>query len=515
MQTIAISPSKRPTFSSATSAAVVSMPFFNPRASCYPMLLLQKIAQDAGVAAAAVPANIEFFAAARRQSVAEVALKQLSSEHFLADAVFLPLLKRWGDLRWTEDRQRYLEAQSPIGKRDTETLIRVMDSHLDSLARRVGRHDFVLLTATHFQLLPSILLAERLREQGSATKILLGGYFGSYEAAELILATHGAIDCIMYGEAEDCLGAAMHRAAAGERFIVRGGAHRFREFTVDHGPLLRALQSVSWLAPVFTVSLEASRGCYWDKCTFCNFNSAYDGKVKSHDPAIVTDEMKRLNHDFGQRRFQLLDTAVLKRFLTHLGQTPMPRQLDLFCELRPDVGRNGVQALSGIDSVAVQVGVESILEDHLHLMDKNQSVEESFTFLEACAEFKITPTWGVFIGQPKETPEQRRRLIAHLQNWGTLAPPKYVTEFELRPGSPLWDRRKELGLELDFPWRCFDAVIEPSVDEAAALVPSLLTGCDQETPAYTSDRDTLHMIVKGLNRKYAEALGPRHRPLNG
>src|SRR5215472_3124105 len=80
----------------------------------------------------------------------------------------------------------------------------------------------------------------------------------------------------------------------------------------------------------------------------------------------------------------------------------------------------------------------------------------------------LSRTGGVaLVSLPFFTPSASCYPVLLLQS-----PPRHVTECEIRSGSPLWEERRELGIELAFPWRPFDLVLPP-FDECSELVPSV------------------------------------------
>jgi radical SAM superfamily enzyme YgiQ (UPF0313 family) len=303
---------------------------------------------------------------------------------------------------------------------------------------------------------------------------------------------HSELDVVVYGEAEDVLGAAVEHALAGRRRVVYGQARSYRAAYTGQDELVRACRGRPWLRDRLVVSLELSRGCYWDRCDFCNFNDAYDARFKMHDPQLVLAEMARLAGEQGQRHFQFLDTALPPRLAEALAGSGPPRGYRVFCEIRPDFGVERLAALGRLGQVTVQQGIETLDGEHLALMNKRQTVEEGVRMLRAAAALGIRSVWGVMVGHPKETPAHRARLLREIRAHRRtgLPAPKYLTECELRPGSPLWDERAELGLTVEFPWRMFDPVLPPE-DHSSALIPCRVRGMPAERTDYQADRRVL------------------------
>ncbi len=476
------------------TVAVVSLPFFTPFATCYPAVLITRRLEEIGCRARFLPAHMEFYAFARSRGMSEDLYKKFTNRHFTADVALLPL---WSAPTAAHRSEREELARTELlADADDEAQLRTLfDTYLDRLAERIVGTDVLCLTSTHFQLIPSLLLARRVaavaRQKGvPRPRVVIGGYLGAYPVARDLLALHEEIDVVVYGEAEDVLADAIDHAMAGRRRVVAGHAHTFKDAYAEQSGLVRASVQRPWLRDRLVVSMELSRGCYWDRCDFCNFNDSYDARFKMHDPARVLAEMSHLATTYGQRRFQFLDTALPPR-LTNLlaGQR---HDFQVFCEIRPDFGAERLRALKALGDVTVQLGIETLLEDHLTLMNKRQTVDEGVQMLYAARDLDMNSVWGVMIGHPKETPEHRRQLLAEIQahRRAGLPAPTYLTECELRPGSGLWNERDELGLSVEFPWRMFDSVLTPN-EPACALIPSRVRGMPFDQPGYQAERKVI------------------------
>lgn len=496
----------------AATVAVVSLPFFTPFATCYPAVLITRRLRQLGCRARFLPAHMEFYAYARSRGLPESAYKLFTNRHFTADVALLPL---WSVPTAAQRAERAELARTEfLAGAVAETRLRdLFDAYLDRLAERVVGSEVLCLTSTHFQLLPSLLLARRVarvaRDRGvPRPRVVLGGYFGSYQVARDVLALHEEVDVVVYGEAEDVLGDAVHHALGGRRRIVAGRAHTFKDGYAEQSALVEAGLRRPWLRDRLVVSMELSRGCYWDQCDFCNFNDSYDARFKMHDPARVLAEMAHLARTYGQRRFQFLDTALPPRLTRAVTDSGECHDYQVFCEIRPDFGRERLHRLSTLGQVTVQLGIETLLEDHLGLMNKRQTVEEGVRMLYAARDFGMHSVWGVMIGHPKETPDHRRRLLGEIRahRGAGLPAPKYLTECELRPGSGLWDERKELGLTVEFPWRMFDSVLSPR-EHACSLIPSRVHGMPFEDPGYRADRRAISEELTAWQREQGMEVG--------
>jgi radical SAM superfamily enzyme YgiQ (UPF0313 family) len=224
-----------------------------------------------------------------------------------------------------------------------------------------------------------------------------------------------------------------------------------------------------------------------------------------HDPEQVLAELDLLAEKYGQKRFQFLDTALPPRFVNALRGH---RDYQVFAEIRPDFGVDRLESLARLGALSVQIGLETLDDGHLAVMNKRQTVADGVEMLWKAKALGMQTVWGVMLGHPKETDQHRTDLLREIrrQRKAGLPAPKYLTECELRPGSPLWTERAELGLRVEFPWRVFDAVLPPE-EHNCALLPCRVLGMPQEEPGYAATRAKIVEELLAWQREQHQPVG--------
>ncbi|WP_042420461.1 B12-binding domain-containing radical SAM protein [Streptacidiphilus anmyonensis] len=506
--------------------AVVSLPFYTQYTACLPAMLLREITKAHGAEADLFAGHIEFALEFIRSQRDHDVYKDLTHEASFADLCLLPLLRGWDETDMRAGLDAYADRISAPDREFRDRLGAAFDSYLDALVERLHGYDVIALTATHFQLVPSLLLAERLKSRYGSTgpKVVLGGYLASIENARLLLEQHQDVDVIVYGEGEDVWPRVMRALEQGRRKVVRGSAASFRNFFPKHDDLLRQVARVPWLKGRFAATLEISRGCYWDKCDFCNFNAAYDAVFKAHAAERTLAEMDRLEREFGQRKFQFTDTAIPRTLTRHLIQQDLRRDWDVFLEIRPDFDYYEYEALQRLGTIRVQIGIESIVESHLDRMNKNSTVGDNVRALLICQQLDIAPTWGLLINHPNETVEELDATLERMRAWRHLPPPKYASFCELRVGSALDQQRDEILSAPVYPCPAY-ALLLPLRPECADFVPvessdqpadpervSRLKLIQREIDAWQADYDAGSRLLGRLTESGLVEISDRRRP---
>jgi len=447
-------------------ASIASLPFFNASAGCYPLELLAAITRHEGFDVWPEYSYIDFALEYLAPGEAAHLYYQCANVPNVADAVLCPLLSGWDERR---DRERLsFLARNGIDAGAADRLLTAFDRHLDAVADRIGASRIVALTATHYQLLPSLLLAQRLRRAGSAARVAVGGYFGSLATARDIMVEHGGcLDILVYGEAEDV----WPRILAdpdGVHGVVRGGSTSFGRHLPTHDEVLDKVAG-TWLADKFVVSLEHTRGCYWDVCDFCNFNAGYDGIMKKVPSQDIFDSMAAAARTHGPGRFQFIDTALPRSFGRDVEDHGVEADYEFFAELRAEWSRRDLERLSHLGRPTLQIGIEAVSDDYLRAMKKNATVEQNIAVLRHCRDLGIEVKWGLMIGHPYETEAMLAETLRFLQDPPDVVPPAYITMCEIRPGSVLWRDRDSFGFDVRFPTRFLDHFLAPRLENCNFL----------------------------------------------
>ncbi len=454
---------------------LVSMPFY-PAFSCnYTIEYLTQICIQSGLRARAIHSHFDLSSALINRGQNEL-VDALQSVRYLGD---LLVLARW----YPQDSAMTIEEikrHAPWDNELTEEVLLDFYSALNELVEETLRQivesgtKVVALSATHYQLVPSLWLAKCLNDIDPDIRIILGGYLSSPDTCADILDRHEWLDAVVYGEGEDVIVPIFKQLVAGQNIknVIHGGRTRKLPARPNFEPLLSAKSTshpdlAKYLAPCF----EVSRGCYWDKCDFCNFNAAY-GNFRSFGAVEVIDEMERLATQYDVKRFHLLDTSLppsFARYCRGRGNS----NWDVFVEIMVDFSLEDLKALRSFGVQRAQIGIESFSNLHLTAMRKNADVEANLKTLLACADADITPVYGLLVNRPGDLPEHYLDQIDTINRSKHLVPPRYISTCDLRPGSPLFNTRNTWGAEIRFPTSALGKVL-PARDHNCELRPSVV-----------------------------------------
>ncbi|MEQ6204813.1 radical SAM protein [Sulfitobacter sp. HNIBRBA2951] len=367
-----------------------------------------------------------------------------------------------------------------------------MDAFVADILRKRPR--VVAFSATHYQLVASLWLAERIKTEAPDIKIVLGGYLGSLETCQDLLDRHASLDTIVFGEGDEVISQIIQSYKADDPVdrIIRGGRTKVLKARPDYSAYLQATAVTETDKSLTSVSYELSRGCYWDKCDFCNFNVAY-GRFRRFESQDVLTQMEEISDQYGIKRFHLLDTSLPPAFAKQCNGRG-DADWDIFVEIMADWSANMLSALRSFGVRRAQVGIESFSDDQLASMNKGMTVADNVAALTACQQADVSPVYGLLIGRPGDTAAHYEENLKFAEGNAHLPPPRYISECDIRPGSPLFRDRERLGISISFQGSAFERVL-PKADHNCELRPSKVTVQSLQTPEIKKQRRLLEIAV--------------------
>jgi anaerobic magnesium-protoporphyrin IX monomethyl ester cyclase len=211
--------------------------------------------------------------------------------------------------------------------------------------------------------------------------------------------------------------------------------------------------SAYW-SPEPVVLYSPTRGCYWNKCTFCDYGLNTDRPTSPSRERPVEQVMSDLREisRFARTLYFSVD-AMSPRYLRRLAESMAEADLGLrwSAELRLErtFPRRGTAALlRRAGCVSIAFGYESATQRILDLIDKGVDIATVPAILERLAEAGIGAQMMGFTGFPSETPDEARETYAFLARHRSLWTLAGVGEFSLTPGSIVARQPDRFGVEV-------------------------------------------------------------------
>lgn len=199
--------------------------------------------------------------------------------------------------------------------------------------------------------------------------------------------------------------------------------------------------------PVFPVQL--SKGCYWGKCSFCDYHYGQQGyHPKSIDRII--DELRFYYERFGASKFLFVDECIPPVFYNKLALAITASGLNIsfysFARLEDGYTPEVLKNLYNAGAKLFMWGYECESLRVMELMNKGINAENRKHILTESHKAGIWNN-GLFIfGYPTETPEEIEATMATIRNNRRIIPSVTLSNFALKKHSLLKEHIGENGV---------------------------------------------------------------------
>ncbi|KAF0189630.1 MAG: bacteriocin maturation radical SAM protein [Desulfobulbaceae bacterium] len=349
---------------------------------------------------------------------------------------------------------------------DFDRTVQLLDQSLDQWLATFdpGRFHLLGFSICFNQLLASLTAAARIKKDHPDLPIVAGGSACVGAIGASLLNTFPQLDYVISGEGEESLTRLCHclRDKGGPEGLPPRIIQRLRPFTEepcsgiadlnqlptpDYTPYFQEMGELFPGQPFIPVlPLEFSRGCWWNRCTFCNLNLQWRG-YRWKQSARVAAEVKEQVLRHGGLDFTFTDNALPPKEADLFFQTMAADSMDVdfFAEIRviTDAVRLSAWRRGGLSSV--QVGIEALSSSLLARMQKGTTVMDNIGAMKAALACGMRLDGNLITEFPGSTEAE---VSETLRNLDFVLPftPLTGAAFFLGKGSPVSDDPQAFGI---------------------------------------------------------------------
>jgi anaerobic magnesium-protoporphyrin IX monomethyl ester cyclase len=211
---------------------------------------------------------------------------------------------------------------------------------------------------------------------------------------------------------------------------------------------LAGLPLDQYFTPEIVLSTRASKGCYWQKCTFCDAFYGVQPDNKNLDEFFK--ELKTLKEKYGVENFEFIDESIFPEFTEKLSQRIIDEKLDIkwFCNARTEEVFN-YERLKLYNDAGLKMilwGVETGSKRILDLINKGVDFNKRLDVLRNSSKAGIWNFAFLFFGFPSETREDAMSTISLIIDNKEIINSYGKSIFTMGKHSKIADKAKELGL---------------------------------------------------------------------
>lgn len=283
-------------------------------------------------------------------------------------------------------------------------------------------YDLIGFTLNYGQLLPSLAIAKKIKEKFPDKQIVFGGSRTAGEMGENTLKSFNYIDFIVSGDGEESLFLLskntdilsvpnlIYRDEKGNvgknpSEIVDMNGSPLPLYDTFYNDLSAVHQDIQQFFFYFgKLPVEISRGCWWNRCSFCNLNLQHCTYREKKVDKII-EELEFLSEKYKMLDFQIIGNTLLKNDYQLLCEKiiELDKDFSFFVEARAGQLKNSDYSLlkkAGFNEI--QTGIESLSSHYLKTMNKGVRVIDNIAALKFCQEKGIKNRYNFVVNYPNE-----------------------------------------------------------------------------------------------------------------
>jgi hypothetical protein len=318
------------------------------------------------------------------------------------------------------------------------------------------------------QLLPALTLAAAVRREAPGAKVVFGGHLMTQQLGDpqRLAALFDLLDFAVVHDGEESLSLLCRQLEQGGD-PARAGNLLWRDpggmvrTSPTAGPLspadlpapdFQGLEVEGYLSGAVIYPLETSRGCYWNRCTYCSYHRGEDGAWRPFPLERVAANLEGLVARHGAAAVMVVDEAVPPNRARRLAGIIQDQGLDLawyfMGRLEEGFTADLCRQLADSGLYGIFFGLESGCEEVLGRMGKGIDLQAATGVLDNLAAAGLAAHLsliGGFPGETAEQAEQTRDLAVELIR-GVPGFTANAHTFHLNRNSEVFDNPAQYGI---------------------------------------------------------------------
>lgn len=211
--------------------------------------------------------------------------------------------------------------------------------------------------------------------------------------------------------------------------LVQNEIEIYRDINNRALPSLDGFDYSKYLIPIKAFTMQTSKGCYWRKCTFCDYS--YGKPVfSSYSVDKLIEELKYFHKKHGIKCFEFVDDSLVVGFFEKVADRLIEENMDIkiYCyfRLESSITKELLEKFHKAGVVGIQWGYEATSERIMKIMNKGIDVHNRLNILRMSTEAGIWNRCFGIAGFPTETEDE---IIATIDTFRNN--PDIINSFEL------------------------------------------------------------------------------------
>jgi ribosomal peptide maturation radical SAM protein 1 len=329
-------------------------------------------------------------------------------------------------------------------------------------------YDIIGFTLNYGQFLPSMAIAKRIKELDPKKKIIFGGSRTIDQLGINVLKTFDYIDFIVSGDGEEALfqlTSNFHNFKSIPHLIYRNGKEiiwnksdeiidinslSIPSYDSYYDELILTSKEIQQYYNLYgRLPVEISRGCWWNKCNFCNLNLQHK-KYREKNVDKIIEEIQVLSEKYKMLNFQIIGNALLKNDYRNLCKKIMELQKDFTFFVEARAGRmksKDYSLLKKAGFTTIQTGIETFSQNYLKKMNKGVQIIDNIASLKFCKENGILNTYNIIVNYPNEESIDFKETVKNTEFFWQYFDPPNISNLTVGFGSFIFNNLKLFNIK--------------------------------------------------------------------
>jgi len=350
-----------------------------------------------------------------------------------------------------------------------------LEHHLEHWAASIDwlQYRLVGFSVCFNQLLASLAAAKLIKKKSPHAAVVLGGSSCAADAGRSFIKTFRFTDYVIDGEGETALLelcefiTGRRRSLSQPLFSNLNPRYSSFEANVSSAPQLPSLDELPvpdyddyfvdkkrWFSAtpfIPVIPVEFSRGCWWNKCSFCNLNLQWCG-YRHKKAAQMVHEIATLAARYGCLDFTFTDNMLppkeSQQFFSLIAE--LPADFSFFAEIRASGEKKSTRETFALyrkgGLSTIQVGIEALSNKLLQRMQKGTTVIENIASMRSALENSLELQGNLIIHFPGSSQEEALESLKNL-DFVFPYPPLSLASFFLGIDSPVFQNPAAYGIK--------------------------------------------------------------------
>ncbi|MBW9266302.1 MAG: radical SAM protein [Candidatus Thiodiazotropha sp. (ex. Lucinisca nassula)] len=173
-----------------------------------------------------------------------------------------------------------------------------------------------------------------------------------------------------------------------------------------------------YLSPIKIAPLMTARGCYWNKCAFCDHSNTLQSGWRELDASLVAENMRRFKEEHHVDYVGICDESTSPRMLERLSRELSKTSDQIFFGTMARFEKkiiNLIEPLVKAGCRSLSFGLESGVQRVVDTMGKGYKLQDAVRILELCEEYGISVELFIMFGFPTERLSEASQTIEFLE----------------------------------------------------------------------------------------------------